>query len=104
MAKGTLVMTANKPGNISLPERYTIDKEHLEIHTALFPVVALHVKQWGRDEEKNQNDEESEADQLLPLQKRVRIEGEAAQLRDNKGTVGTEKTICKDNRCKMNDR
>lgn len=65
---------------------------------------ALHVKQRGRDEEKNQNDEKSEADQPLPLWKRVRMEGETGQLRENKDTVGTEKTICKDNRCKMTDR
>lgn len=32
------------------------------------------------------------------------MEGEAGQLRDNKNTVGTEKTICKYNRCKINDR
>lgn len=104
MAKGTLVMTANKPGNMSQPEHQTIDKKDLEIHTALFPMMVLHVKQRGRGEEKNQNDEKSEADQPLPLWKRVRMEGEAGQLRHSKDTVGTEKTICKDNRYKMNDR
>lgn len=103
MAKGTLVMIANKPGNVSLLQLQTIDKEHLEVHTAHFSVVALYVKQRGRDGEKNQNYEKSEADQPAPLWKRVTTEGEAGQLRDNKSIVGTE-IIRKDNRCKMNDR
>lgn len=29
------------------------------------------------------------------------MEGETGQLRDNKDTVGTKKTICKENSCKM---
>lgn len=40
-------------------------------------MVALHVKQRGRDEEKNQNYEKSEADEPPPLWKRMRMEGEA---------------------------
>lgn len=57
-AKGNLflLIRANKQGNISLRELWTINKEHLEIYTALFPMVALYVMQRSEsDEERNQN-------------------------------------------------
>lgn len=88
----------NKPGNTSQTKHQIIGKEHLEIHRALFPMVALHVNQRQRDKESNKNcGKVKQINHCLPW-----MEGEAEELMYDKDRVKTDKIICEDNRCKMN--
>jgi len=61
----------------------------------------------SKDEQKKQRTKTTKKAKKINYclyRKKVRMDGEAGHSRDKKDTVGTEMTVCKGNRCKMNDR